>query len=372
MVFGFLRKRTAVEDIDIMKILEEKKPIIDAIIEKYIPRTYDVEKMVFSAGAPKYGYNVDAANESISKPVWDLLDRGGKRWRPVLFLLVAEALGGNPEKYLDFVIIPEVVHNGTLAVDDVEDDSELRRGRPCLHKLYGTDVAINAGNQMYFLPLLAFIKNREKLNNETLVKAYEIYSQGMIELGYGQGMDIAWHKGLAGADDVTEKEYLQMCAYKTGTLARMSAKLGALLAGANSEVIEKMGALAEAIGIAFQIQDDILNLTATSGKNQFIKEYIGSDITEGKRTLMVIHALKNANEKDKKRMKRILKMHTRSRKIIKEAIKIVKKCGSVDYAKQFAQNLVQNAWNDVKNDIPDNEAKRKIEAFVKFAYERSY
>jgi geranylgeranyl diphosphate synthase type I len=103
-------------------------------------------------------------------------------------------LGKNPEDFVDFAIIPEVIHNGTLMVDDIEDSSEFRRGKPCTYKIYGLDIAINAGNAMYYLPLLPLIKNKEKISKEKLCKIYEIYVQEMINLSLGQAMDISWHR----------------------------------------------------------------------------------------------------------------------------------------------------------------------------------
>ncbi len=359
---------------DIKEILNEKKLIIDKIIEKYIPKKYTDDSMIFTSGTTQYKYSKEASNKAIADPIWNLLDRGGKRWRPVLFLLIAEALSKNPkdvEKLLDFVVIPEVVHNGTLMVDDIEDNSDLRRGKPCIHKIFGNDIAINAGNAMYFLPLLTIIKNT-KIDDKTARRIYDIYSQEMINISFGQAYDIAWHKGIANADDITEQEYLQMCAFKTGTLARMSAKLAAALTGADDDTTNKIGHLAESIGIGFQIQDDILNLTATSGKNQFTEEYLGSDISEGKRTLMVIYAIKNTSENNKQRLLEILKMHTKDREIIKEAISIIENSKAIDYAKIRAKEIAQTSWNNVKNTIPENTAKNKLEAFVKFLVERDY
>ncbi len=357
---------------NIKEILKEKKPIIDKVIEKYIPRTYDDEAMIFTSGTTRYKYSKEASNKAIAEPIWNLLGRGGKRWRPVLFLLVLEALSNKAtaDKYLDFVIIPEVVHNGTLMVDDIEDKSDLRRGKPCIHKIFGEDIAINAGNAMYYLPLLSVIKNTN-LDDKTARKVYEIYTQEMINISFGQAYDIAWHNNLANADNITEQEYLQMVAFKTGTLARMSAKLGAVLANANNDTINKMGELAESLGIGFQIQDDILNLTAVS-ENQFTEEYLGSDISEGKRTLIVIQALKTLPNSNKERLLEILKMHTKDKQIIQEAIDIIKDSDAIEYAKNRAREIGQQAWDNVKDSLPKSTAKQKLEAFVKFAIEREY
>ena len=357
---------------DIEKLLVERSKRIDKLIEKYIPRKYGKKSMEFALGKPRFSYATEPVNAAIAKPVWDLLDRGGKRWRPFLFSLVCEALGGDLKKHEDLTVLFEVIHEGSLVCDDVEDDSDLRRGKPCIHKLFGVDVAVNVGSSLYYLPPLVLLKNRKKYGNENVLKIYETYSQELISIHFGQAMDIAWHKGIANADNITEKEYLQMCAYKTGTLARLAAKVGAIAAGADAGMVEKMGALAESIGIGFQIQDDVLNLTATSGKNQFTAEYCGSDITEGKRTLMVIHALQKAGSADRKKLIKILNSHTADRGKIEEAIGILKKYGSVEYARSFARSLVVQSWDSIKASIKDGPAKRDLEAFVKFAVERDH
>ena len=353
---------------DIEKILKEKVPVIDRMIEKYIPRKYDKDSLVFALSPPRYDYNLEAINKAIAEPLWEFLDRGGKRWRPTLFLLVCEALGRDPEEFLDFAIIPEVVHNGLLLIDDIEDSSELRRGKPCTYKLFGLDIAINVGNEMFYLPLLTLIKNRDKLPPEKANKIYEIYAQEMINVGLGQAIDIAWHRGLANADEVTETQYAQMCAYKTGTMARMSAKMAAVLADANDDLVEKIGKFAESISIAFQIQDDILDLVGEKFAEK--KGGLGQDITEGKRTLMVIHALRNAKPSDRRRLLEIINMHTTDQKLRDEAISIIKRYGSIEYAKEFARNMVEESWGEVDELLPPSDAKEKLRAFADYLVER--
>jgi geranylgeranyl diphosphate synthase type I len=355
-------------NLDIEKFLEEKAVIVNKAIEKYIPRIFSKEAIIFKVCPPRYAYNLEAINKAVAEPLWEFLDRGGKRWRPTLFLLICEALGKNPEDYADYAIIPEVVHNGTLIIDDIEDSSEFRRGKPCTYKIYGLDIAINAGNAMYYLPLLPLMENREKLGSEKLARIYEIYVQEMINLSLGQAMDIAWHRGLANADQLDEENYLQMCAYKTGTLARMAAKIAAVVADATDELVEKLGHFAESIGIAFQIQDDILDLTGEEFAEK--KGGRGQDITEGKRTLIVIHTLKVANDKDRKKLIEILKMHTSDQKLRDEAIALMRKYGSIEYAKRFARKIVEESWKEVEKLLPESEAKEKLNAFAKFLIER--
>ena len=355
--------------VDVEKFLQEKAILIDKTIEKYIPRKFSENSAIFQIIPPKYCSNVETINMAIAEPIWNMLDRGGKRWRPALFLLICEAFGKTPDFCLDFAIIPEVVHNGTLVVDDIEDSSEMRRGKPCTYRIYGLDIAVNAGNAMYYLPLLSLMKKRDLLSPENLRDVYEIYVQEMIKLSVGQAMDIAWHRGLANADDIDEEDYLQMCAYKTGTLARMSAKIAAVLSGAEKNLVEKLGSFAESIGVAFQMQDDLLDLTGE--KFAQTKGGIGQDITEGKRTLMVIHTLKTATGENRKRLIHILNMHTSDQKLRDEAIGIMEENNAIIYVKNKAKTMVEASWREVDALLKPSEGKEKLKAFAEFLIERS-
>ena len=355
---------------NIEALLDERSRYIDHLIERYVPRVFNNESLVQAFGTPRYEYNVDAANHSMAEPIWDLLDRGGKRWRPFLFLLICEALGEQTERFADISVLIELVHNGSLMVDDIEDSSDLRRGQPCIHRKFGVDIALNAANALYYLPLLTFLRNRDIAEPPIMLRAYEAYSQELINIHLGQGMDIAWHRGLAKANEISEEQYLQMCALKTGTLSRLAARLAAIFCGAEDALTDKLGRLAECLGIGFQIQDDILNLTAQSGKNQFIEEYVGSDITEGKRTIMVIHTLGHGQRRE--RLLELLMLHTRERSLIAEAIEILEANDSIAYARRRASEIVTEAWRDVEAELTDGTAKDTLAEFIVFAVERDY
>jgi geranylgeranyl pyrophosphate synthase len=355
--------------LDIEKLLAEKAPLIDKAIEKYIPRKFSNDAVLFQVNPPKYCCNTETINKAVADPIWDMLDRGGKRWRPVLFLLICEALGKDADLCLDFSVIPEVVHNGTLVIDDLEDSSEVRRGKPCTYKIFGVDIAVNAGNAMYYLPLVPLMKQKNSLPAEKLRDIYEIYVQEMINLSIGQAMDIAWHRGLANANEIVEEDYLQMCAYKTGTLARMAAKIAAVLAGADGELVKKLGTFAESIGVAFQMQDDILDLTGAEFAVK--KGGLGQDITEGKRTLMVIRTLRAATPEDRKRLIEILNMHTPDQKLRDEAIAIMQKNDAFEYVKKKADGMVADSWKEADRLLKPSEGKEKLKAFAEFLIRRS-
>jgi geranylgeranyl pyrophosphate synthase len=355
--------------LDVEKFLEEKASQINAAIEKYIPRKFTKDAVLFKVNPPMYSYGLEPLNKAVSDPIWDMLDRGGKRWRPALFLLICEALGKDTDYCLDFCIIPEVIHNGTLVIDDIEDSSEIRRGKPCTYKIFQTDIAVNAGNAMYYLPLLPLMAKDETLSAEVQRDVYEVYVQEMINLSIGQAMDIAWHRGLAHADSLTEGDYLQMCAYKTGTLARMAAKIAAVISGADKPLVEKLGRFAESIGVAFQMQDDILDLTG----EQFAKSKgcVGGDITEGKRSLLVIYTLKKASPVDRKRLLEILAMHTSDQALRDEAIAIIKKYGAFEHVKSTAERMVAESWSEAEKLLPTPQAKEKLKAFAEFLIKRN-
>jgi geranylgeranyl pyrophosphate synthase len=355
--------------VNVEKFLEQTAPKVDKAIEKYIPRKLTKNSVLFKVNRPLYSYNIEPLNKAISEPIWDMLDRGGKRWRPALFLLICEALGKKVDYCIDFSIIPEVIHNGTLVIDDIEDSSEIRRGKMCSYKIYGIDIAVNVGNAMYYLPLLPLMVNKDKLSAQAQRDIYEIYVQEMINLSMGQAMDIAWHRGIANAGALSEEDYLQMCAYKTGTLARMSAKMAAVVVGADGKLVEKLGRLAECIGIAFQMQDDILDLTGEEFAKS--KGCVGGDISEGKRSLLVIHTLQKGNIKDKKRLLEILGMHTFDQKLRDEAISIIKKSGAFEHVKALAESMVTDSWKEVDKLLPTPEAKEKLKAFAEFLITRN-
>jgi len=355
--------------LSIEKFLEVRASLVDKAIEKYIPRKFTKNALLFKLNPPRHSYNVETLNKVIAEPIWDILDRGGKRWRPALFLLICEALGKNSEEYLDFAIIPEVIHNGTLMVDDIEDSSELRRGKPCTHRIYGVDVAVNAGSAMYYLPLLPLMEKKAQIPPEKLSDLYEVYAQEMIRLSFAHAMDMAWHKGIANADNPNEEDYLQMCTYKTGTLARMAARLAAVIAGANKELVEKLGGFAESVGVAFQMQDDVLDLTGKEFTER--KGGRGQDITEGKRTLMVIHTLKRASAADKRRLVQILNMHTSDQALRDEAISIMQKYGAMEHVTRKAAQIVEESWRQAEKLLPASGPKEKLKTFAEFLIKRN-
>ena len=337
--------------------LKKNGRIVDAELKKFLPGKVNEKWMRERLGLR--GCDVNAVNLVLVKPARDILGRGGKRLRSLLMFLSCSAVGGSPGKIRKFSVIPELIHNGSLIADDIEDNSLKRRGLPALHLIYGQDVAINLSSTLYYLPLQVIKKS--SLRGGIKLKLYETFNSELLKLHVGQGTDIFWHRT---AIPVDEKQYFAMCANKTGTLLRFSAKLGAILGGGKPLQVNGLGKFAESIGVAFQIRDDVLNLTGKLGKKR------GEDVTEGKMSLPVIRTLSVAGSRDKKTLLAILRKHTSDKGQIARAIEIMRKSGSLDYSGKAADEIVRKSWSRLRPLIADSDAKKKLGRLGRFAAER--
>ena len=165
-------------------------------MEEVLPRKFENQKQLENLTSNLYytktQSHLNSLTKALSEPIWDLLDRGGKRWRPILCMLISEVYGYNRRYVYDIAALCEMVHNGTLVVDDIEDDSKVRRNKECVHLLFGVDISVNAGNFIYFAPMMRLFRSG-KYSAEKLVKMSTIYLEEMTSLHIGQGWDIVWH-----------------------------------------------------------------------------------------------------------------------------------------------------------------------------------
>ncbi|WIV66152.1 polyprenyl synthetase family protein [Natrialbaceae archaeon AArc-T1-2] len=348
--------------------LAEWRPAIDDAIADLLPREIDDEYLESFFGEPTYEYDPDGIQRVLADPIWDLLDRGGKRWRAVLFLVFVEAFGEEPDAYLPYACIPEILHNGTIIVDDVEDEASMRRGEPALHHEYGEDVALNAGNAMYFLPLKLLTHGPGELSPETRLEAYEMLTHELNRTHLGQGMDICWHNEREVRID--REQYLEMCACKTGCLGRIVARLAAIITDQPAEIEEHVATYAELTAVAFQIGDDILDVENSLGRAGEFGKAFGNDVREGKKTLLVIHAIEESPPAEAERLEAILGAETNTDEEIHEALSILEESGSIEYARERALELAAEAREHVREADLDPETTRRLEEFTEFVVER--
>ncbi|QCC51922.1 polyprenyl synthetase family protein [Halapricum salinum] len=349
-------------------VLEAWQPVIDETIETVLPREIDEDYLASFFGAPSYRYDPQAIQRALADPIWELLDRGGKRWRAIVAVKLFEAFGEDPEEYLQYAAIPEILHNGTIIVDDVEDGASMRRGGPALHLEYGTDIALNAGNAMYFLPLKIITHNPGGFDADTRLQAYEMLMHELNRTHLGQGMDICWHNEQEVR--VSEQAYFEMCACKTGCIGRIVARLPAILTSQSAETERLVADYAERMSVAFQIGDDILDVEHTLDQaGDFGKEF-GNDIREGKKTLMVIHAVENAPENEVERLEEILWAADNTEAEIMEAIEILQGTGSIDFARERAERLAREARESLAAVDLEPEPADQLADFTRFVIER--
>ena len=348
-------------------VLDEWRPVVDETIESLLPREVDNEYLTSFFGEASFAYDPTAIQEALADPIWDLLDRGGKRWRAVLFLLFVDAFGEDPEAFLEYATIPEVLHNGTIIVDDVEDGATHRRGSPALHHTHGTDVALNAGNAMYFLPLKVLARDPADLPAEARLAAYEMLTFELNRTHLGQGMDICWHNEKEVR--ISESEYLEMCACKTGCLGRIVARLAAIVTE-TPDAEDAVANYAEDMAVAFQIADDVLDIEHAMEEGGSFGKGVGNDIRDGEKTEILVHAADNAAPEDVARLEELLWAEENTDEEVMEAIDILDAAGSVDYARGVAEDLSEASKAHLDGLDLDPEAERQLRSFAEFVVER--
>jgi len=329
---------------DILEYIASRGSEVDKEIEKVIPKDKE----------PRAVYSV----------IWDLLERGGKRFRPVMCMLSCEAVGGDPKKLLPIAAAIEMFHEFTLSHDDIEDNSEMRRGKPCLHKTYGVPIAINAGDGLFAMVWETALML--EMPPKKIVESQRILSDAFRRVLEGQGVELDWYRNNEWV--ISDEKYSNMVAGKTGALIAASCEVGAFLGGGKKRQRKILREFGNAVGIAFQIQDDILNIVGNEEK--YGKE-IGGDISEGKRTLMVIHAIGKASADDKQKLISILDAKTKDQSKIKEAIEILKKYNSNEYARKKAEQLVTKAKKGLEK-LPQTEAREKLLQLADFFINREF
>ncbi|MDR2098267.1 MAG: polyprenyl synthetase family protein [Spirochaetaceae bacterium] len=268
---------------------------IEAVLQKSLPSNPDEGWFSRNFFADKHGFTESPETMALVYPLLepglDLLNRGGKRWRPLLALLICESLGGG-DAVLPLSPLVEFCHNASLIHDDIEDNSVERRGKPAVHLLYGTDTAINSACFLYFLPL-SCIDGWDAPDGAKL-KLYSVWARELRSLHLGQSLDIAWHRNIETLPSVAD--YYRMCALKTGVLARFAVNAGYLSASlsaadglADAPALPELEKAARNLGVGFQILDDVKNLVeGVPGKKR------GDDIIEGKKSLPVLLYLHGA------------------------------------------------------------------------------
>ena len=292
-----------------------------------------------------------------------LIKAGGKKLRPSLVVLSCEAVSGNPKNALKTAAAMELIHTFSLIHDDIMDKDELRRGEPSVHILWGEPMAILAGDTIFSKAFEAILDTKiDDVSSSRVIEALKTVVDSCIKICEGQACDMGFEEKF----DVKEKEYLNMIYKKTAALIAAATKSGAILGGGDQEQIEALSEYGRLIGMAFQIQDDYLDVVSDAEK---IGKPAGSDIVEGKMTLMVVHTIENASPEDKETLISILKSGSEDE--VEKAISLFEKYDSIEYTRNIALNNVKQA-KELLNILDDSEAKESLLHIADFVLQRNF
>jgi len=315
--------------------LNDYAEMVGAIVNGYIPtgKHPDMDKYLY-------------------RPLLSYSQNGGKRHRPLITYLACRAVGGDIAQAVSSSAAIEHFHTAALIHDDIADDAELRRAQPCLHLTEGLGLAINMGDLGLSLVNGTVIKD-PLLDDATKVRVVTELIDMTRRTIEGQALDLGWARDER--YDITEEDYLIMATHKTAHYSgAVPLAIGAIIGGGSEAKIEALRNYGLDTGLAFQIQDDLLNLV---GKEEAKEKDYRSDITEGKRTLMVVHALQHSGKRE--RLIEILSSHTKDEAVLAEAVAIMEEAGSISYARSYAENLTSIAKTHLI-DVLDDSAWRDL------------
>ena len=304
--------------------------------------------------------------------VSDYPSRGGKMMRPSLCIATARAFGARAEDALRAAVSIELFHNALLVHDDVHDESVLRRGAPSLHVLHGVPLALNAGTALAMLSLRPLADYKLGFGFKVPLLLIEELERMGRESGEGQALELGWRRD--NVVDLVDADYFEMVLKKTCWYTIISPmRLGALIGSGDMypefETLIRFGFF---VGTAFQIRDDVLNLT---GDERYGKE-IYDDLLEGKRTLMVIHLLSNATAEERERVAAFLASPRAERagEPVRWVVERMKHYGSIAYAQEVANGLAGAAFHEFStlfDALPDSRDKRFLAELVTWVLERT-
>lgn len=270
--------------------------------------------------------------DTLYKPARYVLAGGGKRIRPVLVMLSCEAVGGLPSESIHAGAAVEILHNFTLVHDDIMDNAHARRGRSTVHTRWDTNVAILSGDALLALAYRALLRT----NSLRIQEISKVFTEGVVIVCEGQAYD----KEFETRKRVGVEDYLVMIQKKTAAMVSVSTQIGGLIGNGNEDELAALKNYGEMVGRAFQIQDDLLDVVADEKK---FGKTIGGDLVEGKKTFLLLEALKRAKGKDKAKLLGVMRNGGIARKDIGQFRKIYEQTGAVDAARKQVENDIRTA-----------------------------
>ena len=284
-----------------------------------------------------------------------IISAGGKRIRPVLVLLVANAYGYQGRHHHELAAIVEFIHTATLLHDDVVDESSLRRGRQTANALFGNAASVLVGDFLYSRAFQMMVSINSMRIMQILADATNVIAEGeVLQL-------LNMHD-----PDVTEERYLQVIRSKTAKLFEAAAEIGALIAGANDDQITAAGEYGRCLGTAFQLIDDVLDY---SGNAEDIGKNVGDDLREGKPTLPLIYLMKNGSDAEKELIRTSIEQGDESK--FNDILQAITNSGALEYTRNQAILASEKAAAAV-SDLPESSYKSALLSLSHFAVNRNH
>lgn len=319
----------------------EEKPgaLFAAYLQRTRPQIDDYLARTAAACAPGTPEATAAdLDRFLYAPLARFTTSGGKRTRPTLCLLGCEAVGGEAARAMSAAAAIEVFQSAALIHDDIADESELRRGEPCTYVTEGTGVAINIGD-LGLTDVLGYVLRDRGLPADVRLAVMEKLLQMEERTIEGQALDLGWVRD--GRWDILPEDYLYMASHKTAYYsAAIPLVAGAIVGGGTPEQLAALDGFGMAAGLAFQLQDDLLNLVGDADAQG--KDF-RSDITEGKRTLLAVWALAHLGDLQRDELLHILGRETTDAVALARAVELIDASGAVDYVRGYARELVADA-----------------------------
>ena len=325
------------------------------------------------------GLNDRLFYDTIVKPIRLIADRGGKSWRSYACLLCVDVVGGSSDRFKAWLPMPEIMHVGSLIIDDIQDRSLTRRGGPSCHVVFGEAVAINAGNYAYFLSPRCLTDTVDPpLTDAQKTRLYDMYFFTMRIGHIGQAFDLTGMDYMMedivrdGDTDLLLQERIA-CTHRMKSAAPAGglARMGAYSGGATEEQITKLGLYFEAVGLAFQVVDDVLNLKGFVGDTKLR----GEDVMQGKITFPIAVAMRPSapgGEQRRREIWSIVQSKTEDVAAVDRCIALVEDSGGIAGSYQYAEGIVHSAWAELDPVIPDSFYKLMLRAFGFYVLERHY
>ncbi|HEV3408767.1 MAG TPA: polyprenyl synthetase family protein [Chthoniobacterales bacterium] len=355
---------------DLRVHLNEAVERIQQKIETFLPRQLRESDIDRLTGRGRGMYDPQAQTEMLAEPLWDLMDRSGKRWWPVFGPLMIAALGVDPRPYEVLTsVTAEMILEATTIIDDIQDNGRIRRGEQCTHLRYGMEVALNAGNTAYFLPM-ALLSDYPGLSDGQRLELYRLLTRLYLRGHIGQAQDVYWSKSLSiehlrcWMADSIEPRLIQVYADKTGAFTEAAAEGACVIANADAATRTACVSFGRSLGLALQIVNDVADFSAARrGGNE-----AGSDLRAGKLSFVIYQALRTSPRRERQRLEEIFcSPALRENPVtLAEGTEIIRRSGALQASQQYAREMMEREWRALSRVLSPSEPKSMLRVLWTF------